>query len=288
MTHHPFSRHWLVIFLILVSTPFADLRAQTDSLFRSYESLLGSLPNIESGAKSTIGLTSLTFDQINYALQQSRYNNIVTRSLNFLGVQFYLGAFAYGTLPHEYFGHYSRAQEFDVQPDGYEIFFPSFGGNVPFSMTYATDVVHRQMIAAAGPELTTQVAYEATKALYSGEMVSSYYGMYLLGGKLVDSYIYARNDLDAFVDDPAQYLRDAEDYFAEYNVPNDPVSYLLALVEQYGYYDELINPEDTWATFPADPSVLINDFVRDQSDRIRRAYLFQLLDPANLYALYAN
>ncbi|MEO0334441.1 MAG: hypothetical protein AAF223_22675, partial [Bacteroidota bacterium] len=216
------------------------------------------------------------------------YNNAFTRSLNFLGVQFYLGAFAYGTLPHEYFGHYSRAKEFDIQPDGYEIFFPSFGGNVPFSINYETDAIHRQMISAAGPELTTQIAYEAIKTLYSGESVPAYYGMYLLGGKLVDSYIYARNDLDAFVDDPAQYLRDAEDYFAEYNVPNDPVSYLLALVEQYGYYDELINPEDTWATFPADPSVLINDFVRDQRDRIRRAYLLQLLDPAILYALYGN
>lgn len=277
----------IIIALAIIVTPLCRLSAQTDTIQRSYTLRYGSLPNIESGAATTIGATSLVFDQVNNLIDKKANNNFFLRLANFGLVQFYLGITGYAAAPHEYFGHYSRAKEFGITPH-YRLDFPSLGGDNVFKVNYNMPVIERQMIVAAGPEFTNQLNYEATQQMYSGQKVPTYYGLYFLAGKLVDGILYVQKDLKTFLDDPNQYYADNAEYFQRNPVPNDPLSYALALTESYGYYDNIIDKNATWVYQPDDASVYVNDFIKDQYKRMKRAYVLQLFDPALVLGLYGN
>ena len=280
---HLLSTVFLMVFSVLVT----KLKAQSDALATAYEIQYGSLPNIESGAKTTIGLHPFLFDHINHCVEESKFNSIAGRAANFALVQFYLGAHTFGTFPHEYFGHRSRAKEFGINGD-LQLAFPAFGGNFDFRVSHATPAIERTLISAAGPESTGMIAYEAIKRIYSGNSVPHYLGNFLLGGKIIDGYIYIQNDFQSFIDDPNQYMIDNAEYFEENAVPNDPTAYALALTESYGFYDSFITESATWIYRPEDMEVYLNAFIRDQYYRMEKAYLLTLLDPVDLYFLIFN
>jgi hypothetical protein len=243
------------------------------------------LPNIESGAKSSIGVTSLIFDQLNNKIRHSKINGVATRAVNYFAVNFYLGLTGYATLPHEYFGHYSRAREFGITPK-LTISFPAPGGDDVFRVPHSMSATERQMIVAGGPELTSQIAFEATKEMYSGNVVPAYQGLYLFAGKVVDGIMYTQNNVKPFLDDPNKYYDDNKDYFKKNPVPNDPLAYALALTESYGYYENFLPKNATWLYKAPDLNVYKNEFIEDQYRRMKRAYILQLLDLTSLYGLY--
>lgn len=260
----------------------------TDSLVtRQYTIAYGSRPNMEAGALSTLSVTSLAFDQVSNLIRKSRFDNGWTRAANVAFIQLYLGLTAYGALPHEYFGHYSRAKEFGVTPK-LSSDFPSIGGDDVFKVKHQMSALHRQMIVAAGPEFTTTVTREAIKQMYSEPTAPSYIGNYLAVGKIVDGLMYTQNNLKPFLKDPEQYYQDNEDYFKRNPVPNDPLSFALALTESYGYYDDFVPKDATWLYRPANLSLYVNDFLKDQHRRMKRAQILTLLDPALLSFLYGN
>ncbi|NJN25314.1 MAG: hypothetical protein HC819_04720 [Cyclobacteriaceae bacterium] len=266
--------------------------AQQDSIFtRHYEIQYGTNPNIESGSQSVIGISSLIFDQTSLLIKnkvKSKSANLFARIGNFGLVQFYFGAQLYATIPHEYFGHYLRAREFGVTPK-LNLDFPSLGGDNVFIVSQNMPVLQRQMIVAAGPEVTATIAYHATQQLYSAEYSPNYLGNYLLAGKIIDQYIYLQNNVKPFLENPNKYYTQNAEYFSRNPVPNDPVSYVLALTESYGYYDAFLDDNATWVQKLPDMSVYTqNEFINDQYSRMKYAYLLTALDPTNLYFIYGT
>lgn len=258
---------------------------------RHYKIQYGSRPNMESGSESVIGISSIIFDQTNQFIHKKIKNktaNTFARIGNFGVVQFYFGIQLYAAIPHEYFGHYLRAREYGITPK-ISINFPGLGGDDVFRVKQSTSVLARQMIVAAGPEVTATIAYKATQQLYSNEYSPNYIGNYLLAGKIVDHYAYLQNNVKPFLDDPNQFMKDNSDYFKRNPVPNDPLAYALALTESYGYYDGFLNKDAIWLEKFDDMRVYTqNEFIKDQYKRMKSAYLQTLLDPTNLYFLYGN
>lgn len=263
-----------------------------DTITRNYQIQVGTRPNIESGSQSFLSISSLLFDQTNQLIKNKVKNktaNLFARVGNFGLVQFYFGSRLYGTIPHEYFGHYSRAREFGIQPKEFNLVFPGFGGNILFFTDQNKPALERQMIVAAGPEVTGTMAYKATQNLYAEEYAPTHIGFTFLVGKYVDQYLYIQNNVKPFLDNPNQYYKDNEAYFKNNPVPNDPVGYVLALTESYGYYDGFLNKNANWVQQFPDMSVYTqNDFIKDQYKRMKSAYLQSALDPANLYFLYGT
>jgi hypothetical protein len=283
----------LTIFLLFLFFAWSSDYAigQDTTLTRHYEIQYGTNPNIESGSQSAIGVSSLIFDQTSKLIKnkvKNRTANFVSRIANFGLVQFYFGAQLYAAIPHEYFGHYSRAREFGVTPK-LRFDFPQLGGDDIFFVTHNMPVLERQMIVAAGPEVTATIAYKATQQLYTDEYAPSYIGNYLFGGKIIDHFMYLQNNVKPFLENPNKYYEERPDYFSRNPVPNDPLSYVLALTESYGYYDGFIDKNAIWVQRFADMSVYTqNEFIKDQYQRMKSAYLQTLLDPTNLYFLIGN
>jgi hypothetical protein len=151
-------------------------------------------------------------------------------------------------------------------------------------VTYATSALARQTDASSGPEVTETIASQATAEIYSGHPVASYTGLYLIGGNLVDGFFYDLSALDPFLANPTTY-------FASHKIPggplvDDPVAWALALTERYGYYTSVVPANATWVYVPPNPSVYLNDFIRDQGRRVKRAYVLELFDPTMLNGLY--
>ena len=253
---------------------------------RYYELGWGSKPNTDAVSRNAITLTSLAFGGVNRLIDRSDFNNRLSRSANFVVVQFYLGSFAFSTIPHEFSGHYLRAREYGLKP-GFHLNFPNFGGFVPLAVTYdEASAEARMMISAGGPEVSANTGYLATQEFYSGGRVPEYYGWYILNNKFFDGYLYT-SSLDDFAKSPTQYFEDFQEELAEHpSRIDDPVGYVLALGESYGLYDSVIPRDRLWVYIPPDPDDYLNSFLIDQNDRIRQAYLLQLLDPSVLSSLY--
>lgn len=278
------QKRWFLIVLFLALTLYF-VNAQ-DTIKREYIIEYGSLPNIESGAISSIHINSLIFDQINKGIQ-SNHNKWWLRTINFCLFQCYLGIPSYATIPHEFFGHHSRAMEFGINPK-MTFSFPAIGGDNIFFVNYNTPAIQRQFIVSAGPELTSQIAYGITKDMYADEAVPSYYGWMLLSGKIIDAYLYTQSNLKSFIENPNQYYKENNEYFGVNPVPNDPLSYALALTERYGYYDNFIDKNSIWVQQFTDMSVYKNDFLQDQFKRMKTTQLLQLFDPTLLFFIYGN
>lgn len=281
--------HLIFITLIILKSNIAF--GQDTIVTRHYEIQYGTNPNIETGSQSAIGVSSLIFDKTSQLIKnkvKSKTGSLFARIGNFGLVQFYFGAQLYATIPHEYFGHYSRAKEFGITPK-LNLNFPSLGGDNIFLVTQNIPVLQRQMISASGPEVTATIAYKATQQLYTDEYSPTYIGNFLLSGKIIDQYIYVQNNVKPFLENPNEYYKKEADYFNGNPVPNDPLSYALALTESYGYYDSFLDKNKTWVQqFPDMGVYTQNDFIKDQYKRMKSAYLQTLLDPTNLYFLYAN
>lgn len=280
-----------ILFIIQLSLNSNSAFGQDTLVTRHYEIQYGTNPNIETGAESSIGISSLLFDKTNLLIKskvKSKTGNLFARIGNFGFVQFYFGAQLYATIPHEYFGHYSRAKEFGITPK-LKLNFPSLGGDNIFLVTQNMPVLQRQMISASGPEVTATIAYKATQKLYTDDYSPTYIGNYLLSGKIIDQYIYLQNNVKPFLENPNEYYKKEADYFTKNPVPNDPLSYVLALTESYGYYDSFLDKNNSWVQQFPDMSVYTqNEFIKDQYKRMKSAYLQTALDPTNLYFLYAN
>lgn len=293
MTYKKINMQYKITFLIISQLILTSttLFGQDTLIQRRYEIQYGTNPNIESGAQSALGLSSLIFDQTSLLIKtkvKSKVGNLFARVGNFGLVQFYFGAQLYATIPHEYFGHYSRAREFGVTPK-LKLDFPSLGGDNVFIVPQSMPVLQRQMIVAAGPEVTASIAYKATQQLYSDEYSPNYLGNYLLAGKIIDQYIYLQNNVKPFLENPNKYYQESAAYFARNPVPNDPLSYILALTESYGYYDEFLDKDNIWVQqFPDMSLYTENEFIKDQYNRMKFSYLLTILDPTNLYFLYGN
>ncbi|MEQ9422962.1 MAG: hypothetical protein RJQ09_00995 [Cyclobacteriaceae bacterium] len=267
-----------------------SVNGQDSSLLRSYNFEIGSRPNIDQGATTVFSATSLLFDQINQKIGNIEGSGLrgTGRVLNYTLVQLYLGGFLYGTFNHEYFGHGARAREFDIG-GSYEYNFPAVGGDFVYTVDHSTSPLRRQMISAGGPEAGTVMAYKATQQLYSQDEVGSYIGQYLLTGKLFDGIFYINADVDPFMDNPNQYYSDNASYFRGNPVPDDPLSYLIALTESYGYYDAFVDSDATWLQEQPDMSVHTdNEFITDQNDRLKKAFTLSAIDPSLLYFLYGS
>jgi hypothetical protein len=281
----------IMLFIIQLSLSTGSAFGQDTSITRHYEIQYGTNPNIETGAASAIGISSLLFDKTNQLIKnkvKSKTGNLFARIGNFGLVQFYFGAQLYGTIPHEYFGHHSRAKEFGITPK-LNLNFPRLGGDNIFLVTQNMPVLQRQMISASGPEVTATIAYKATQQLYSDNYSPTYLGNFLLSGKIIDQYIYLQNNVKPFLENPNDYYKKEADYFKKNPVPNDPLSYVLALTESYGYYGSFLDKNKIWVQQFPDMSVYTqNEFIKDQYNRMKSAYLQTALDPTNLYFLYAN
>jgi hypothetical protein len=249
---------------------------------RTYDLVFGGIDNIEAGAVTTSSIASLVFDQASLRLQGSRIDNWGTRTANLLVLQLYLGVAAYGTFAHEFFGHYGHAIHAGLHPT-LSLNFPNFGGGSEYQATYRTPALTRQIIASAGPEVTEEEAYEATQAMYSGHSVGSYIGLELLGGHIVDSFIYYETALSPFLDDPTTYVATAPGHDLQ---KSDPIAWALALTERYGFYKNVIPGNATWVYVPKNPNAYINKFILDQGNRVKWATIAQLFDPTVLSGLY--
>ncbi len=278
--------------LLLGQTQFVhvfaqDLSAGTDTTSgRYYELGWGTMPNTESVSRNTLSITSFAFDKINGKLHNSKIDNVFFRSVNFLVIQFYLGSFLFATIPHEFSGHYLRAREYGIKP-GFHINFPKFGGFVPFNVTYnEASAEARMTISAGGAEVSATTGYLATQEFYSGNRVPEYYGWYILNSKVFDGYLHS-SSLNYFTENPTQYFEDFRDELTENpSRIDDAVGYVLTLGESYGLYDALLPKDSLWVYKPPNPDNYLNDFVIDQNQRFKRAYLIQLLDPALISSLY--
>lgn len=276
----------LLAFILSICVPMIYPQDSTKVL-KEYHLEYGSLPNIESGARTTVGINSLMFDMINHSLKNSRWNNALTRTFNAGFVQFYLGLFTFAAAPHEFFGHYSRAREFGITPK-ISLAFPVISGDDVFKVTYHVPVIERQMIVSSGPELTMGVAREELKEIYGGKPAPSYAGNFLLAGKIIDMLMYTQNNVKPFIKDPEKFYMDNASYFRRNPVPNDPLSYVLALTESYGYYDSFVPKNAIWLYRPPNLNVYVNDFFKDQYKRMKRSQILALMDPALLYFFYGN
>lgn len=117
---------------------------------REYEIQYGTLPNIESGSESVLGVS------------------FTSRLANFTFLQLYLGGLFYGTFLHEHFGHNLRASEFGLPLD-LQYNFPALGGDYVFPVDYNVRVIERQMVVASGLETTSLLTYKAIQELYGEE-----------------------------------------------------------------------------------------------------------------------
>lgn len=278
------------IFFFTILTVFLA-KAQDTTITKNYKFFYGTVPNIESGAQTSIGVSSLIFDQINQAIQykiKGKGLNFTARFINFGLVQFYWGSQLYATLPHEYFGHYSRAKEFEIEAN-LATNFPNLGGSTTIYVKQSTPVLQRQMIMASGPEVTANIAYKATQELYSSKYVPNYIGNYFLAGKIIDQLIYYQNNVKPFIINPNKYIIENQKELDKNPIGNDPFSYIVGLTESYGYYDSFLDKNAFWVQRFTDMSIYTqNEFIKDQSNRMEKAYLLAALDPTNFYFIYGN
>lgn len=276
-----------ILFFVLV----CNIAFTQESLIqRYYETSYGTLPNLESGATSVLGLSALAFDQTNYLIENKVENkllNIASRIANFTFLQLYLGGLFYGTFLHEQFGHHARASEFGL-PLELQYNFPGLGGDFLFPVDYKVPAIKRQIVVAAGFEATSLLSFKALQGLYGRDYSGSYVGLYLLSGKLIEGILTIQNDIQPFLEDAnAYYARNKR--LMQNPVPNDPLAYLLALTENYGFYDDFIDRESTWVQRLEDMTLYTqNDFIVDQNRRMKTAFLLTALDPALLYFLYGS
>lgn len=285
------AKHPLFFILILSLLEYSESNGQDSLNSQHYEIYYGSSPNIESGAVSILNGTSLLFDQTNSLISQGDHNKALGFTLrlgNVVVIQLYGGAFLYGWALHERFGHKARSNEFGIEMELISNF-PALGGDDIFIVDHNVPAFERQTIVAGGPEATSFLAYKATQRLYSQEYVGSYIGDYLVVGKLIDGILYIEDEIKPFLEDPNQYYRDNANYFSRNPVPNDPLSYVMALTESYGYYDDFLDKNSIWVQeFPDMGLYTENEFIHDQYDRMKHAYSLTALDPVNLYFLYGN
>jgi|GEM_PF-4048833 len=282
------------LFITIISAfLWAQLPAfgQNSTLRKTYEVYYGTEPNIESGTASIFHLSSLSFDRINRSIENKVSNKglqVTARIANYGLAQLYLGGLVYGTFLHEYMGHHARGREFGVNMD-LKYNFPGLGGDNIYFTDHHLPAISRQYISAGGPEATNMLAYHATKQLYGGNAVGSYIGNFLLAGKLIDGIFYIEGEIKPFLEDPNRYYRNNASFFSKNPVPNDPLSYVMALTESYGIYDSIIDKDSIWVQRQEDMSVYTdNEFIHDQYDRLQTAFLLAAIDPSLIYFFYGT
>lgn len=275
---------------ILLLWGFHTLVSYAQSMEQTYQLVIGPTPNMEGATISFMDGSALLFDTVHRVATKRPMHPAVGatfRVANVALVQLYLGGLMYGTLLHEHFGHKARARELGL-PLTLELNFPALGGDFRFPVTQRVPAAHRQYVLAAGYEATSFVAYQAVRALYSQDEVGTYMGNFMLAGKLIEGILTFNNDLGPFLDNPNAYY--ASNIRLRSNpIPNDPLGYVLALTERYGYYDAHLDSEANWVERLDDLSVYTNNtFIHDQRRRLRRAFLRSALDPALLYFALGN
>jgi hypothetical protein len=259
--------------------------AEPATPYLRYEIAWGGVSNIEAGAMTASSLSSMVFDQVSLLIEGSRVDHWAMRTANLLVLQLYLGAAGYGSFAHEFFGHFGHALHGGLHPSMH-LNFPSFGGGSQYQTTYErTPALVRQEIASSGPEVTETEAYEATQAMYSGHPVGSYIGLELIGSHVIDSFAYYFTDLAPFVRDPAAYFANQKQ-LGVLPVTGDDTAWALALAERYGGYRNIVPPNATWVYVPKNPKGYVNDFLRDQANRVKLADILLLCDPTMLNGLY--
>jgi hypothetical protein len=255
----------------------------------NYTFQYGSNPNMESGVRSSYALSNLIFDQTNLLIKKTQPKSVLLRALNVGIIQLFLGKELYGFAPHEYFGHVKRLEEFNLPQDGFELRFPDVGGFTKFKLSYSVAPEKRLLVSAAGPEVSSLMAYQAVKDLYSGNYVATHLGNNIFFNKL-GNYVYYKSDFPAFFNNPQRYV-DAIKSSPHYQTnpePGDFGMYAFTLTESYGYYDSFIKRDAVALDFPENAALLNNVFIKDQNRRMNNSMLLSLADLTILQFLIGN
>ncbi len=281
---------------LLKSIFFSTLLAFAQSSFsqdlevsKEYSIIYGSSPNIESSAESIVGVSSFVFDQVNTTIEEvdERGLRFLLRFTNLTFLQLYAGGLAYGTLMHEQFGHKSRANEFGL-PLELKYNFPGLGGDFYFPVSQDIPSLQRQLVVGAGFEASSFIAFHATKSMYKNEYSGTYIGWYFMAGKVIEGALTSQMDIVPFLEDPNRYYA-TNTRLSRNPIPNDPLAYLLALTESYGYFDDFLDSQEPWVQRVDDMTLYTdNTFINDQNERIKKTQLLAAIDPSNLYALYGT
>jgi hypothetical protein len=277
-------RFFLGVFLILSGELYSQ-----GKIIRSYEFKYGSNPNMETGAGSSYYLSSLIFDQANAFLKKKKPDNILLRALNAGIIQLFAGKELYCFIPHEYFGHVKRLEEFNLPHNGFQMRFPAVGGYTKFKLLHEISPEKRLLVSAAGPEIWSLISHQASGDLYSGSDVPAYLNNIILFNKL-GNYIYYKTDFPSFFNNPQAYVNKIK---SNPNYPKNPGPgdfglYAFTLTESYGYYDNLIHKDSVAMDFSADANLLNNPFIRDQNRRINTSILLSLADMALIQFFTSN
>ncbi len=265
-----------------------QLSAQ-DTITVNYTFQFGSNPNMEQGVRSNYALSNLIFDQTNALIKKIQPKSVLLRALNVGFLQIFLGKELYGFAPHEYFGHVKRLEEFNLPHDGFELRFPGVGGFTKFKLTYSVAPYKRLLVSAAGPEVSSLMAYQAVKDLYSGNYVGTHLGDNILFNKL-GNYVYYKTDFPTFFNNPQRYVDGIKSspHYQTNPGPGDFGMYAFTLTESYGYYDNFIHRDAVALDFPENAALLNNDFIKDQNRRMNNSMLLSLADLTVLQFLIGN
>ncbi len=279
----------LILLAVIIFSISFKVCGQDSLISRYYELSYGTQPNMESAAESIISSSSLVFDLVNAPIEkmQNRPLRFLARLTNYSFLQLYAGGMLYGTVMHEQFGHFSRAREFRL-PLELQYNFPGLGGDFLFPVDQKVPALQRQIVVGAGLEATSFLAYRAVQSMYENDYSGSYVGLYLLAGKLIEGALTSQMDISPFLEDANQYYS-RNSRLSRNPTPNDPLAYILALTESYGYYDDFIDPESIWVQQFDDMTIYTqNEFIHDQNRRLKRAFLLSALDPALLSFLHGT
>jgi hypothetical protein len=169
---------------------------------------------------------------------------------------------------HEFFGHGSRAREFDLDPE--------YGFGLDFSgwTSIGRDPVNNEqniMLSAGGTEADSVLAHRLLRDLYTGDGADGS-KVPLMALAKVDFSLYALTTSDP-ADSPGDFADD-------YDGGNDIAYYLVSRQAQR----RNANPVEVWEN---DYSIDFGDpRLRDNYDEVRQAAIWNLVDPAALAALY--
>lgn len=282
---------FILFTIIWVVAIHSDTYGQDSLMLHSYKFTWGYKASVDELSTNVYSLSSLSFNAMNSAISHStnRYvNNALTRALN-LGVQSSIGTWVFVTLPHE-LSHYIRGKEGNIGDISVHLEPKFMGGYYSLSTSPSLNTAEeRLMITTAGMEFSTQLAYRHQREMYSGSPTPPYAFIFLLSAKYVDGYNYYLRT-KGFRNDPAKWLSAKREQYAYTGVSPlkfDPIGYTITLAEKYDYYPWL-PADEAWPYEPDDPSRYLNAFTEDQFDRIRKAQLLALADPALVSSLYAS
>jgi hypothetical protein len=224
---------------------------------------------MEIGALNTISAFSLVFEGINNGVENSKLDNVFTRLVNVLRIDFYLGFSPATAFMHEFVGHGGRAREFDFEVYGYSYRFPKFGGSISIEpLTYGIEPEKRMLFNAGGLEAGQMVSYETNKIFYSDRRIPYYI------------WFFSLMWLDGFMNVIGSQTKDPRKYPEDFVHGGDTAKYLLSLTENYGYYDGLIPPGSFFPHTGIDAKIYVNGFFTDAYVRALKAVRLRALNPS--------